>query len=191
MPHPRINRVASHYWIGPPNYIGPSRAKRADLCTGREVSLAAGPREVASIEGRSHYRLVIADDHPLFRGALREAVSDCWIVWISLKPAPSMRLSTARTWRRCRPDLSDLDDAGCARVFRILYLRAQYPSVPVIVVSANDDPAVIRRCMEFGASASSPRRSASKLCAGDRGILGVGCGRRRRRSLRRVPMPNG
>jgi DNA-binding NarL/FixJ family response regulator len=33
-----------------------------------------------------------------------------------------------------------------------MYLRAQYPGVPVLVVSANDETDVIRRCMEFGAS---------------------------------------
>ena len=38
-----------------------------------------------------------------------------------------------------------------------MYLRAQYPSVPVVVVSANDDPAVIRRCMDFGASGFIPK----------------------------------
>jgi DNA-binding NarL/FixJ family response regulator len=38
-----------------------------------------------------------------------------------------------------------------------MFLRAQYPSVPVVVVSANDDPAVIRRCMDFGASGFIPK----------------------------------
>ena len=39
----------------------------------------------------------------------------------------------------------------------LMYLRAQYPSVPIVVVSANDDPAVIRRCMDFGASGFIPK----------------------------------
>jgi DNA-binding NarL/FixJ family response regulator len=39
----------------------------------------------------------------------------------------------------------------------LMYLRAQYPSLPIVVVSANDDPAVIRRCMEFGASGFIPK----------------------------------
>jgi DNA-binding NarL/FixJ family response regulator len=39
----------------------------------------------------------------------------------------------------------------------LMFLRAQYPSVPVVVVSANDDPAVIRRCMAFGASGFIPK----------------------------------
>jgi DNA-binding NarL/FixJ family response regulator len=38
-----------------------------------------------------------------------------------------------------------------------MYLRAQYPGLPVVVVSASDDPAVIRRCMEFGASGFIPK----------------------------------
>jgi DNA-binding NarL/FixJ family response regulator len=36
-------------------------------------------------------------------------------------------------------------------------LGAQYPSLPVVVVSANDDPAVIRRCIEFGAPGFIPK----------------------------------
>jgi DNA-binding NarL/FixJ family response regulator len=39
----------------------------------------------------------------------------------------------------------------------LIYLRAQYPSVPVVVVSANDDSSVIRRCMDFGASGFIPK----------------------------------
>jgi DNA-binding NarL/FixJ family response regulator len=36
-------------------------------------------------------------------------------------------------------------------------LRAQFPGIPVIVVSANEEPGVIRRCMEFGASGFLPK----------------------------------
>jgi DNA-binding NarL/FixJ family response regulator len=39
----------------------------------------------------------------------------------------------------------------------LMYLRAQYPGLPIVVVSANDDPAVIRRCIEFGASGFIPK----------------------------------
>jgi DNA-binding NarL/FixJ family response regulator len=42
----------------------------------------------------------------------------------------------------------------------LMYLRAQYPTVPVVVVSGNDDPAVIRRCMDFGASGFIPKTLA-------------------------------
>jgi DNA-binding NarL/FixJ family response regulator len=38
-----------------------------------------------------------------------------------------------------------------------MYLRAQYPSIPIVVVSANDDPTVIRRCMDLGTSGFIPK----------------------------------
>src|ERR1700739_548067 len=39
----------------------------------------------------------------------------------------------------------------------LMYLRAQYPSVPIVVVSTNDDPGVISRCMDFGALGFIPK----------------------------------
>jgi len=53
--------------------------------------------------------------------------------------------------------LLDLSMPGVRGFSGLMYLRAQYPSVPIVVVSANDDPAVIRRCMEFGASGFFPK----------------------------------
>jgi DNA-binding NarL/FixJ family response regulator len=53
--------------------------------------------------------------------------------------------------------LLDLTMPGVRSFSGLMYLRAQYPSVPVVVVSANDDPAVIRRCMDFGASGFIPK----------------------------------
>ena len=102
---------------------------------------------------------MIADDHPLFRGALREAVTGLF---------ERMDIAEAGTFN----EVADLLDRGSSDVDLILldltmpgvrgfsglmYLRAQYPGVPVIVVSANDDPAAIRRCMQFGASGFIPK----------------------------------
>ena len=53
--------------------------------------------------------------------------------------------------------LLDLTMPGVRGFSGLMYLRAQYPSVPVVVVSANDDPGVIRRCMDFGASGFIPK----------------------------------
>ena len=53
--------------------------------------------------------------------------------------------------------LLDLKMPGVRGFSGLMYMRAQYPSVPVVVVSANDDPTAIRRCMEFGASGFIPK----------------------------------
>ena len=53
--------------------------------------------------------------------------------------------------------LLDLSMPGVRGFSGLMYLRAQYPSVPVVVVSANDDPVVICRCLDFGASGFIPK----------------------------------
>src|ERR1700744_6059462 len=53
--------------------------------------------------------------------------------------------------------LLDLSMPGVRGFSGLMYLRAQHPGLPIVVVSANDDPAVIRRCMEFGASGFIPK----------------------------------
>jgi DNA-binding NarL/FixJ family response regulator len=104
------------------------------------------------------YRLVIADDHPLFRGALREAVGGLF---------ERVDISEAGSFDELAKLLDDSGDVdlilldlsmpGVRGFSGLMYLRAQYPSVPVVVVSANDDPSVIRRCMDFGASGFIPK----------------------------------
>src|SRR4029078_6147834 len=105
-----------------------------------------------------HYRLVIADDHPLFRGALREAVTGL------IERAEVAEAGTCEEVPKLLDKvgevdlvLLDLSMPGVRGFSGLMYLRAQYPSVPVVVVSANDDPAVITRCMEVGASGFIPK----------------------------------
>jgi DNA-binding NarL/FixJ family response regulator len=104
------------------------------------------------------YRLVIADDHPLFRGALREAVSGLFD-HADIAEAGSFEEVSKQLEKGADVDLVllDLSMPGVRGFSGLMYLRAQYPSVPVVVVSANDDPAVIRRCMDFGASGFIPK----------------------------------
>ena len=106
----------------------------------------------------SHYRLVIADDHPLFRGALREAVTGLF-ERVDIAEAGTFNEVAELLERASDVDLVllDLTMPGVRGFSGLMYLRAQYPGVPVIVVSANDDPAAIRRCMEFGASGFIPK----------------------------------
>ncbi len=104
------------------------------------------------------YRLVIADDHPLFRGALREAVAGLF-ERVDIAEAGTFDEVVELLERGGEVDLVllDLTMPGVRGFSGLMYLRAQYPSVPVIVVSANDDPAAIRRCMDFGASGFIPK----------------------------------
>ena len=106
----------------------------------------------------SAYRLVIADDHPLFRGALREAVTGL-LDGADISEAGTFDQVVELLERSGEVDLVllDLRMPGTRGFSGLMYLRAQFPGVPVIVVSANDDPAAIRRCMDFGASGFIPK----------------------------------
>jgi DNA-binding NarL/FixJ family response regulator len=106
----------------------------------------------------SSYHFVIADDHPLFRGALREALSGLFAE-ADIAEAGSFDDAAALLDKSAEVDLVllDLSMPGVRGFSGLMYLRAQYPSVPVVIISGNDDPAVIRRCMDFGASGFIPK----------------------------------
>jgi len=103
-------------------------------------------------------RLVIADDHPLFRGALRESMAGLF-ERAEIDEAGSFDEITHLLERSAEIELIllDLSMPGMRGFSGLMYLRAQYPGVPIIVVSANEDAAVIRRCMNFGASGFIPK----------------------------------
>jgi DNA-binding NarL/FixJ family response regulator len=117
----------------------------------------ASGRVIPLNEAQSHH-LLIADDHPLFRGALREAVTGVF-GQADVAEAGTFEEVSELLERGGDIDLIllDLSMPGVRGFSGLMYLRAQYPGLPIVVVSANDDPAVIRRCMEFGASGFIPK----------------------------------
>src|SRR5438552_18371625 len=104
-------------------------------------------------------RLVIADDHPLFRGALRGAVTNA-VAAATVDEAGSFDELTTLLEQDSDVDLIllDLTMPGISGFSGLIYLRAQYPAIPVVVVSASDDIGTIRRSLDFGASGFIPKR---------------------------------
>jgi DNA-binding NarL/FixJ family response regulator len=107
----------------------------------------------------SSTHLVIADDHPLFRDALRQAVATV-LASAKINEAGSFEELTALLEREADVDLIllDLSMPGISGFSGLIYLRAQFPAIPVVIVSASDDVATIRRSMDFGASGFIPKR---------------------------------
>ncbi|WP_457582231.1 response regulator [Ensifer canadensis] len=97
--------------------------------------------------------IIIADDHPLFRGAMRQALS-------GMAGAPAIieagDFAAARKAAADCPDadlmLLDLTMPGVSGLSGLIALRAEFPSLPVMVVSAHDDPGTIHRALDLGAS---------------------------------------
>lgn len=122
------------------------------------------------------HRFVIADDHPLFRGAMKQAtesiVSDLEIVEAATFDEAVDAVSTATDTDLV---LLDLSMPGAQGFSGLMYLRAQFPAIPVVIVSATEDPPVIRRSMEFGASGYIPKSvGAEQMRAAIQAVLDGG-----------------
>lgn len=104
-------------------------------------------------------RLVIADDHPLFRDALRQAVGSV-VASAKIDEAGSFDELTALLDQDSDVDLVllDLTMPGISGFSGLIYLRAQFPAIPVVIVSASDDGGTIRQSLDFGASGFIPKR---------------------------------
>src|SRR5262249_14511233 len=104
-------------------------------------------------------RLVIADDHPLFRDALRQAVGGV-LSSARIDEAGSFDDLTALLEQDSDVDLIllDLTIPGISGFSGLIYLRAPYPAIPVLIVSARADGPAIRRSLDFGASGFIPKR---------------------------------
>ncbi|HXP02393.1 MAG TPA: response regulator transcription factor [Luteibacter sp.] len=103
-------------------------------------------------------RILVADDHPLFRAALRQAaaaaVPDAVVTDVADLESLLAALSAA-------PDtdlvLLDLRMPGSRGLSGLAALRGQFPGVAVLVVSAHDEPPVVRRVLAHGAAGFIPK----------------------------------
>ncbi|MDP8917529.1 MAG: response regulator transcription factor [Pseudomonadota bacterium] len=102
--------------------------------------------------------IIIADDHPLFRGALRQAVASIMPQARVMEASGMDDLNAALTQERdVDLILLDLTMPGVQGFSGLMSLRAQYPELPVVIVSATEEATVIRRAMDFGASGFIPK----------------------------------
>ena len=108
------------------------------------------------------YEILIAADHPLFRSALQQALTLGLGSEVRLSEAASIAeletlLSGSSDWDLV---LLDLNMPGAYGFSGLVLLRGQYPQLPVVMISAQEDAAVVARSREFGASGFIPKSSS-------------------------------
>lgn len=102
--------------------------------------------------------LLIADDHPLFREALRGLIS---------KHYPSTKIYEAENADSLFALVGDHADAdlllldlnmpGAEGYSSLVFLRSQHPQLPIAIISAHEDPILMRRAVEHGAMGYIPK----------------------------------
>lgn len=111
------------------------------------------------------YDILIADDHPLFRSALHQALSlglgsEARLVEAASIAELEAQLSAKSDWDLV---LLDLNMPGAYGFSGLVLLRGQYPQVPVVMISAQEEAAVVARSREFGASGFIPKSSSLEV----------------------------
>ena len=103
-------------------------------------------------------RVLIADDHPLIRGALNVAIMGI-ATGASSVEAGTLEDAVAILDRDTAFSLLllDLNMPGMKGFSGLTYVRAQYPNIPVMIVSGTTDKITMRRCVDFGASGFLPK----------------------------------
>ncbi len=106
-------------------------------------------------------RIVIADDHPLFRDALEQTIAG---TMANLEICQADSLENVILALEGPEDfdliLLDLKMPGVQGFSGLIFLRAQFPNIPVVVVSASEEAPVVRRIMELGASGFIPKSAS-------------------------------
>lgn len=118
--------------------------------------------------------LLIADDHPLFREALRGVLARAF---------PDTTIHEAATLERLHELIEqhphadllllDLDMPGASGFSALVHLQAHFPQLPIVIVSAHDEPLLMRRALDHGAmgyipkSADATTLSEALLCVLD------------------------
>jgi DNA-binding NarL/FixJ family response regulator len=113
------------------------------------------------------YEVLIVDDHPLYRLALKGAVAAA-CEHCEIFEADSVGGLFDALDRHPRVDLLllDLNLPGAYGFNALAHLRGSRPELPIIVVSASDDLRTIRRALAFGAQ-SFVSKSADAATIGD------------------------
>lgn len=109
--------------------------------------------------------LLIADDHPLYRDALRGALS-LSLPELNLIEASDLQqtVDTLQSHQDIDLLLLDLNMPGSCDLFGLIHIRKLFPDLPIAVVSGVDDRQVVAKIINIGAMGFVPKTtSAGKI----------------------------
>ncbi|MDD7804898.1 MAG: response regulator transcription factor [Endozoicomonas sp. (ex Botrylloides leachii)] len=103
-------------------------------------------------------KIIIADDHPLFRAAMQTALKQ-FFDHITIYEAGSVTELQMLLSTEDKPDLIllDLHMPGAHGFSCLIFLHGHYPDIPVAIVSAAEDPQIISQSIHHGACGFIPK----------------------------------
>ncbi|MFT2112087.1 response regulator transcription factor [Marinomonas sp. 2405UD68-3] len=103
-------------------------------------------------------KIIIADDHPLFRQALLDTLKSQFLQtqWLEAQTIDALEQQLQEN-TECDLVLLDLHIPGAHGFNTLIHIRSHYPQIPVIVVSAFEDNDTIAKSMKYGAAGFVPK----------------------------------
>lgn len=105
-------------------------------------------------------RIIIADDHPLFRSALAHAVGKVWPDAAIIEASSAAEARAALSEGAAEALLLDLHMADSSGLSVLMDLRQDYPALPIVIVSASEEPRVAAAAAQLGAAGFIPKSSS-------------------------------
>jgi DNA-binding NarL/FixJ family response regulator len=123
--------------------------------------------------------ILIADDHPLFRSALQQVISQLYPQADLLQAASVSELHQKVDQNKgIKLLLLDLHMPGALGFSALSWFVGQHPATPVIMISANVHPETVRRAIDHGAAGFLSKstevpdmaKCIEQVMAGERGL---------------------
>ena len=105
-------------------------------------------------------RIIIADDHPLFRSALAHAAGKVWPEAGIIEASSAAEARAALQQGGVEALLLDLHMADSSGLSVLMDLRQDYPALPIVIVSASEEPRVAAAAAQLGAAGFIPKSSS-------------------------------
>jgi DNA-binding NarL/FixJ family response regulator len=105
-------------------------------------------------------RIIIADDHPLFRSALAHAVGKVWPDAAIIEASSAAEARAALAEGAAEALLLDLHMADSSGLSVLMDLRQDYPALPIVIVSASEEPRVAAAAAQLGAAGFIPKSAS-------------------------------
>lgn len=105
-------------------------------------------------------RIIIADDHPLFRSALGHAVGKVWPAAAIIEASSAAEARAALAEGGAEALLLDLHMADSTGLSVLMDLRQDYPALPIVIVSASEEPRVAAAAAQLGAAGFIPKSAS-------------------------------
>ena len=110
------------------------------------------------------HKFLIADDHPLFREALKGALSSCFTdVTFLESESLDTTIDVLRKNRKVSIIILDLNMPGCDNFYGLLRVKEVFPDIPIVVLSASDSLQTVSQVMAFGADGFIPKTTATPM----------------------------